>query len=94
MLCSVLGKRNSSELDIDSIEPDELKRQIYRLAQDNSNLKQALTKSQEEVKKLKAVIELHESQKKSKEDKSQSRCGAEKREGTVVLIMVCVQVLD
>eukprot|EP00960_Hanusia_phi_P037806 753131-Hanusia_phi.AAC.3 len=67
------GKRNSSELDLDNIGPDELKRQICRLAQDNSSLKQALNKSQEEVKKLKAVIEMHESQKKSKEDKSQSR---------------------
>jgi SHAQKYF class myb-like DNA-binding protein len=47
-----------------------MKEHIMRLSRDNKQLKSALSKSQEEVKKLKSVIEMHELQTKtsSKED--------------------------
>ena len=69
---SVLGKRDEPEAETSSGSSGaaDMKEHIMRLSRDNKQLKSALSKSQEEVKKLKSVIEMHElqSKKSSKED--------------------------
>ncbi len=73
-----LKRPASSEACRDSGAVDmhqDIKEHILRLSRDNKQLKSALMKSQEEVKKMKSIIEMHEIQtkKSTKEDKSQSR---------------------
>jgi len=73
-----LKRPASSEACRDSGAVDmhqDIKEHILRLSRDNKQLKSALMKSQEEVKKMKSIIEMHEIQTKklTKEDKSQSR---------------------
>ena len=66
--------RDSGAVDMNDMHQD-IKEHILRLSRDNKQLKSALMKSQEEVKKMKSLIEMHEIQtkKSTKEDKSQSR---------------------
>jgi len=74
---SVLGKRPEPEAGSSSGDSGSVnvKDHIMRLSRNNQKLKTALTKSQEEVKKLMSVIEKHEMQDKktSKDDKAQTR---------------------
>ena len=72
---SVLGKRQEPEGGTSSGDSGatDMKEHIMRLSRDNKQLKSALSKSQEEVKKLKSVIEMHELQtKKSSKDDSKA----------------------
>lgn len=73
---SVLGKRDKPEPGSSSGESGsiDMKDHIMRLSRDNKQLKAALCKSQEEVKKLKSVIEMHEIQsKKASKDESKAQ---------------------
>jgi SHAQKYF class myb-like DNA-binding protein len=73
---SVVGKRCEPETSSSADSGMDMKEHIKRLCRDNKQLKSALSKSQEEVKKLKSVIEMHEmqSKKSAKEDaKGQTR---------------------
>ena len=77
---SVVGKRCEPETSSSADSGMDLKEHIKRLCRDNKQLKSALSKSQEEVKKLKSVIEMHEmqSKKSAKEDaKGQTRYWAD-----------------